>query len=338
MTDDHDPPEHGGRLEAARRRWPGAPSPWIDLSTGISPYAFPFARPPMEAWTRLPEPEDVVALETAAAGAYGAPRGTRVVAAAGSQPLLSALTRCLPAGRVGILGFTYAEHERSWRVAGAAVTIVDMVETLGGFDVAVVVNPNNPDGRILEPSVLRDLAARLAETGGRLIVDEAFMDVADAGLSLVPLLPANAVVLRSFGKAFGLAGLRLGFAIAPDATGRALARDLGPWPVSGPAIAIGRQALSSSDWLARTILVLDRDVAELDRLLASQGWPVAGGTRLFRLAEVADAAATADRLAAQGVLVRAFPARPGWLRFGVPSSQQRRLFESRLASVAKAQR
>ncbi len=116
-----------------------------------------------------------------------------------------------------------------------------------------------------------------------LIVDEAFADFDGADDSLAPALPASgAVVLRSFGKAYGLPGLRLGFAIASPDIAKPLRAALGPWPVSGPAIAIGARALSDLAWAAATRARLGGERTRLDALLEEAGWRVLGGTRLFR--------------------------------------------------------
>ncbi len=187
------------------------------------------------------------------------------------------------------------------------------------LDVAIVVNPNNPDGRIMRRADILKLHARLVPRGGMLIVDEAFADFGGADETLEPALPSSgAVVLRSFGKAYGLAGLRLGFAIAsPDIAG-SLRAALGPWPVSGPAIAIGARALADSDWLEATRARLSKDKARLDSLLDEAGWRILGGTRLFRLAAKADAEDAFRRLIAAGILTRPFAGASDRLRFGIP--------------------
>ena len=187
-------------------------------------------------------------------------------------------------------------HPLSPRLALASVE-AQRLEEMRALDVAIVVNPNNPDGRITPRAALLDLHARLARRGGVLIVDEAFADFDAESESLAPSLPASsAVVLRSFGKAYGLAGLRLGFALASPDLVASLRAALGPWPVSGPAIAIGVRALADSDWLEATRARLSKDAARLDALLRSAGWRIIGGTRLFRLAAHADARAAFERL------------------------------------------
>src|SRR5580704_14643474 len=177
--------EHGGNVLAARRAYPQAPEPWLDLSTGINPYAYPFAHPPMESFTRLPQPEELRALEAAAATAYRAPAAVEVVAAPGTQAIVNWLPRLLPARRVGILGVTYCEHARSWATSGAEL---------------IVVNPNNPDGRLVAAADLHALAAVLGNHGGLLMIDESFVDFLEPDASVVPnSAESGIVVLRSFG-------------------------------------------------------------------------------------------------------------------------------------------
>jgi cobalamin biosynthetic protein CobC len=304
------PIAHGGGLIAASRLWPQVPEPWIDLSTGINPIAYPLPPLPPEAFTRLPEPEQVAALEAIAATAYGAPDPSMVVAAPGTQSLIHLLPRLIPARRVAVIGPTYAEHAAAWALAGCAVSTVATLAQARDADVVVLCNPNNPDGR-------QHHSSALTAVRGLLVVDEAFADL--DGTSLVPSLPPpGAVVFRSFGKTYGLAGIRLGFAItAPGLAGR-LREALGPWAVSGPALHIGTRALADAAWRETAAERLAEDACRLDALLTASGCAVLGGTRLFRLAAREDAAALADRLGRAGILVRRFQDRPTWLRFGIP--------------------
>lgn len=299
--------------------YPNAPMPWVDLSTGISPVPYPVGALPESVWNRLPEPADVEALEAAARQAYGASPAAGVVAAPGTQALIQWLPRLFPVRRVGILDFTYHEHETCWREAGAEVTTVASLAELAAFDIGVVVNPNNPDGRMASPGALADLACTMAGRGGRLIVDEAFMDFEGQTHSLAPCLPTDgAIILRSFGKTYGLAGLRLGFALGSVEDCAQLRRALGPWSVSGPAIEIGRRALMDEAWRVRIAEGLGEHAARLDELLRRAGFEIVGGTILFRLGRHPEAAALFNRLCRAGILTRPFQARPGLLRFGIP--------------------
>jgi cobalamin biosynthesis protein CobC len=310
---------HGGRLGEARRLFPDAPEPFLDLSTGINPVAYPLPTLDPALFTRLPEPEQAAALERDAARAYGVAGAAMVVAAPGTQILIDLLARLWPLSPVRVLGPTYSEYARAWTGAGCRVDYVTEAEALRHAAVAVVCNPNNPDGRRLSAAWLLDIAERLAARGGVLVLDEAFADFEPEGLSLAPALPRPAlVILRSFGKAYGLAGLRLGFALAAPERASAIREALGPWAVSGPAIAIGRRALGDAAWRAAAAARLARDGRELDARLTGAGLLVRGGTALFRLAETEDANAVFLRLGRAGVFVRRFPDHPGWLRFGIP--------------------
>ena len=227
--------QHGGDINSARLAFPGAPEPWLDLSTGINPVPYPVGALDPGLWTRLPAPAEIAALEQAAAARYGAP-AAHVVAAPGAQALIQWLPRLFPAPAVAIPGPTYGGHATAWRAAGARV--VDRVQPGAP---AVIVNPNNPDGRRYSPAELRGMAAQAS----LLVVDEAFADFDAASAA-----PPEAVVLRSFGKAYGLAGVRLGFAIARPEIAATIRAALGAWAVSGPAVEIGRRALADAAWLA----------------------------------------------------------------------------------------
>ena len=307
------PIAHGGGLIAANRRYPDAARPWIDLSTGINPVPYPLPPLPTDAFTRLPEPEAVAALEAVAAGAYGTRDAAMVVAAPGTQSLIHLLPRLIQARRVAVVGPTYAEHAAAWALAGCTVSTVPTPADAGDAEVVVVCNPNNPDGRPHDP-------ATLAATSGILVVDEAFADL--DGASLVPSLRSDrAVVLRSFGKTYGLAGIRLGFAVTAPAMADRIREALGPWAVSGPALHIGAVALADAAWRDAARERLAQDAGRLDRLLPRAGCTVIGGTRLFRLVAHEQAAVLADRLAKAGILVRRFEEWPNWLRFGIPGSE-----------------
>ena len=312
------PGYHGGNLGAARRLFPGAPEPWIDLSTGINPIPYPIGEIPPTAWTRLPQVEELSALEQAARDTYGAGPLADIVVAPGTQAIIQWLPRIFPAHRVGILGHTYGEHAECWRAAGAEVVATRSLTDFAGCDAGVVVNPNNPDGRLIGPAELAAMSRAFTAQDGLLVVDEAFMDVMPPGTSLIPDLPARTIVLRSFGKAYGLAGLRLGFAVAAGGSGEKLRAAMGPWAVSGPAIAIGRRALADGDWLAAATARLNEESRRLDHLLTEAGFTVVGGTPLFRLAEREDAAMWFRKLGLAGILTRPFPGRPSVLRFGIP--------------------
>jgi cobalamin biosynthetic protein CobC len=312
---------HGGRLDAARRLYPNAPEPWIDLSTGVNPQPYPLPPVAPEAWTRLPDEAAFAALEAAARCAYRAPAEAALIAGAGAQAFIQLIARVFPARRVGVLGFTYAEHENCWSGAGATVIRTQTIGEIGAWDAAVIVNPNNPDGRVLTPQEILPLAQEMTRSGGLLVVDESFMDFTPENSVAALAAMEGVIVLRSFGKAYGLAGLRLGFALCSAARAAPLRTALGPWAVSGPALAIGARALSDADWRQSAAAVCATQAARLDNALARAGFELVGGTSLFRLARHGRAADWFARLCAKGVLTRPFPERPDWIRFGLPGDE-----------------
>ena len=315
------PIEHGGDLGAARLLFPGAPEPFIDLSTGINPYPYPIPPLPPDLFARLPEQAALERLADVAARAYGAPSAAHVVAAPGTQMLLPLVAALVRSGRAAVLGPTYAEHIRAAARSGHRVEEVAEPADLRDAALAVVVNPNNPDGRIIPREALLACATALP-AGGLLMVDEAFMDVGAPGLSLAPDSGRpNIVVLRSFGKFFGLAGLRLGFALADPVIGARLRAGLGPWAVAGPALAIGAAALSDQPWAQTMRARLAQAARRLDQALAAAGLASAGGTSLFRLVRTPAAPALFHHLGRAGILVRRFAGEPTWLRFGLPAGE-----------------
>lgn len=327
-------PAHGGDLGEAAATGNAI---WLDLSTGINPHSYPAAND-ASALHALPQRADEARLQAAARAAYRVPDGAGLVAAPGTQAIIQWLPHLLTARRVAILGPTYQEHEAAWQRT-AEVRVHGRLDP-DAADLWVVVNPNNPDGRRLDPATLAGFADTLARGRGReyaargepvLVVDEAFMDPAPG--ETVAGAPGT-LVMRSFGKFYGLAGLRLGFAIgAPTMTAR-LGEALGPWAVGTPALQIGAAALADAAWAEAMRARLARERAALDAMLGAAGFAVAGGTDLFRLAVHVDAQRWHARLAAAGVWTRRFADHPTWLRFGLPGTAAER-FASTLATLAR---
>lgn len=308
---------HGGDLADARRHAPDV-ADWLDLSTGINPHAYPASVPP-ETLTRLPQAEALARLVDTARRAYRVPEEAAIVAAPGTQALISLLPRLLKVRRVAVVGPTYAEHAAAFARSAAVATVPSLDPTA---DLTIVVNPNNPDGRLTPPRALVAFAARAAADRPALVVDEAYADL------LPDLTVAGApgtLVLRSFGKFYGLPGIRLGFAIGAPGLVARIAEALGPWAVSGPALAIGAAALADTDWANAMRRRLADERVALDAVLAEAGLPVVGGTDLFRLVTHPDAARLQAALARHGVWTRAFADAPQRLRIGAPGAALPRL-------------
>ncbi len=291
---------------------------WLDLSTGIAPIAYPFSLPTASSWQILPRLRDEKAALIAAAHYFGLERSSDICLGPGSQALLQLLPGLLPNGVVGVLGPTYGEHAYRWAQAGHLVhEASSLAELPPECRYVVLVNPNNPTGAVHEVRDLLSLAALLAARDGCLIVDEAFCDVLpDRSLAAKAGQP-GLLILRSFGKFFGLAGLRLGFLLGPAAFIAKAKTRLGPWPVNGPALAIAAQAYGDAAWIAAHRQVLAGQAAKLRSLLAAHG-EIVGGTDLFVLLHSDRATELFTRLAAAQIHVRDFAAHSTWLRFGLP--------------------
>lgn len=326
--------QHGGNLARARLQFPQAPEPWIDLSTGINPYSYPYSAVPANAFSRLPEPALAERLKALAAQAYGAPSAAHVVATPGTQillPMIAALPKLR--ARAAVLSPTYAEHARAARLADYDVTETEDFGSLADADLAVVVNPNNPTGRTTSRSDLLALAAQMRSKGGLLVVDEAFQDVSETESVADAVADGGLLVLRSFGKFYGMAGVRLGFAIAGADVAARLDGQLGPWSVSGPALHVALEALADRDWRQAMQQTLRRQAARLDALLNEGAIPVVGGTALFRYVRHERAAALHAALGEAGILVRRFEERPDVLRFGLPGDHEWARLEAALRAL-----
>ncbi|HEV7312215.1 aminotransferase class I/II-fold pyridoxal phosphate-dependent enzyme [Sphingopyxis sp.] len=300
---------HGGGLEAAKHRFGG--DNWIDLSTGINPHPWPDAASMEFDWQRLPDTQDLARLEAVAAGHFGV--DARHVCAVPGTEIGLRLVGALVDGPAQHVAPGYRTHGAM--VAGsAAVTWPDAGDPAGHL---ILANPNNPDGRALAAGAMHDLLERRT---GWLLVDEAFAD-ADPASSIAASVgdTRRLVVFRSFGKFFGLAGVRLGFVLAPSALVAALRERLGAWPLSAAAIAIGTAAYADAGWIAAARQRLGEDAAALDTMMVRRGHRPVGACPLFRLIEVDDAHALFERLARRAILTRPFADQPRWLRLGLPA-------------------
>lgn len=309
---------HGGRLSEAQRRYPQAPRPWLDLSTGINPEPWPGISRRVFDWHRLPDEAALHTLEAVAAARFGA-RGPQVLALPGTEFGLRGLAALgLPAPFRHVWP-GYRTHAEA--LPGSAPIPFESLlaqARLGGT--IVLANPSNPDGRLVQPAELVVLTKALVKARGWLVVDEAFVD-AHAGSSIIPLLDGTepVIVTRSFGKFFGLAGVRLGFAVGPAAIIARWRNIVGSWPLSAAAIAIGAAAYADADWIATTRNALFERAAALDSVLRHHGLEPIGACPQFRLVEC-NARELFEHLARAGILTRPFDYNPRWLRLGVPES------------------
>ncbi|PRY77298.1 cobalamin biosynthetic protein CobC [Yoonia maritima] len=304
--------DHGGGLDAAITTYGGTRSDWLDLSTGINPMPYPLPAFSNDTWTALPDQAAFARLYDFARSFWNIPKDVAIIGATGASAIIAALPHTVASACVHIPGPTYNEHGAAFQAAGWNFSDTPQ-------DAMVVVHPNNPDGRIWKAS---DLDTPFT------IIDESFGDVApDQSLIHLASRPGT-VVLKSFGKFWGLAGVRLGFAIGDPTIIAKLTDLLGPWQISGPALTIGAAALSDPAWANQTRARLTADSARLDALITGQGAELIGGTTLFRLYKVQGATATQHQLAQNHVWSRSFPYAPDWLRLGLPATHRWAQLES----------
>lgn len=314
--------EHGGNLRDAVARYGRPLQDWVDLSTGINPRFYPVPQIAEHAWHRLPEKSD--ALNQAAQTFYETPR---VLAVAGTQAAIQALPRLRPQSRVLVSAPSYAEHAYQWRRHGHQVTELPYGElnaAVPAADVVVVCNPNNPTGAGMMPQTLLQWVEQLRSRGGWLVVDEAFADTLPES-SVAPYADRpGLIVLRSVGKFFGLAGLRLGFVAAEESLLHQLENAIGPWTVSGPAQQIACAALNDKAWQDATRTYLQQQGDRLRSLLRKQGYR-SSGTDLFQWCSDADLQGQTEEMwrhmAEQGIWLRLFKQAARGLRFGLPADE-----------------
>lgn len=304
--------DHGGGLDAAIIQYGGPKGYWIDLSTGINPESYPATGTDARDWATLPDETATSDLLDAARNFWQVPAESAILAAPGLSALITRLPTVLAGNTFDIVDRTYNEYS-------AAFTDNRWVKSDKNPAVAIHVHPNNPNG---------ELWSATPDTAPMTIIDESFCDTRSE-LSRVNLcaMPGT-LVLKSFGKFWGLAGLRLGFAIGQQDTIDLLSQSLGPWPVSGPALSIGTRALQDHAWAEKTRKRLEVDASRMDRIFTEMGAKIIGGTTLFRLYQVNDAEALQSQLAKSQIWTRIFPYSKTWIRIGMPAQDQWRRLEN----------
>jgi cobalamin biosynthetic protein CobC len=317
---------HGGGLAAAMATYGGSPEDWLDLSTGINPEMAELPAIPQRAWNRLPDRDLEILVREAAwdwyVGAGVGPKRLPLVVP-GTQALIQLLPKLVLSERpVAILSPTYGEYAHCFRRTGFVVEeIADLDGLRSDHGAVIVVNPNNPTGRTFRRDDLVALAERLRAQGTHLHVDEAFGDgPGELSIAGHAAMTEGITVSRSFGKFFGLAGIRLGFVFAVPATLDAIAADLGPWPVSGPALHIANHLLRR-DSRAFAARIAERALA-LETVLSGAGLDIIGGTDLFKLVRHPRAGHLYEHLGRSHILVRRFDYAGGWLRIGLTPDEQ----------------
>ncbi len=324
---------HGGQLQVASKKHQIPVGDWLDLSTGINPNTYPLPPVPNKCWQRLPETDD--GLENAATNYYGS---KYLLAVSGSQEAIQTLPLLFPnKQRVGIVKPAYHSHQQAWEDAGYDIITLssnDINAQISTLDVLIIVNPTNPSAESFTPEKLYHWHQQLKQRNGFLIIDEAFIDATPEN-SLIKEEPEKGlIILRSIGKFFGLAGIRLGFVWAEESILNQLAEKQHDWSVSHPARWAGTLALQDKEWQQTQQAALKIQSKRLEDLLEKMIFtkPLETGgvyfnttnnhvqrTALFAFFLHPSAKKIHRQLAKQGILTRFFnfPA----LRFGLPTDE-----------------
>jgi cobalamin biosynthetic protein CobC len=300
-----DKPDHGGGVDAAIALYGGARGDWLDLSTGINPNPYPLPVIPIHYWHDLPDEVPNRRLVDAARALWNVPDGAAIVPASGVSAIIAMLPHLTDHSEVSIIGPTYNEYAKSFTGNSRIISKTASVQ--------VRVHPNNPDGRLFTRAEVEDQHDKLT------IIDESFCDVCPENTLIDLASQPNHIILKGTGKFWGLAGLRLGFAITSPELAAKITQYLGPWNISGPAQFVGNQALSDRNWIEDTRITLAAMTKDLRDVLSQNGLSPLGGTDLFQLAETSSAKALHDHLCQSHILSRIFPYSEKWIRLGLPT-------------------
>ena len=297
--------DHGGGIDAAIAQYGGTRNTWVDLSTGINPVPYPLPDFAKFHWTQLPDQAAFDAFETVARKFWNIPENAAIIPASGASAIIAMLPSILEGSSAVIPEPTYNEHRAAYLANGWQVSKTG--------DVKTIVHPNNPDGRLYAQE---DLTAQTC------VIDESFCDICPEFSMVSHATDRGHIVIKSFGKFWGLAGMRLGAAIVPERMASTIRERVGPWAVSGPALHTGTLALQDSQWINETRKRLKADAKKLDDIMLEKGITSLGGTSLFRLYHVQNARACYERFAENHILTRVFPYSEHFLRLGIPAPDQ----------------
>ena len=294
MAPDHinDKISHGGALDAMKRRHPDFQGNWIDLSTGICPYSYPplISDDEKIKWQYLPSSDLYNALQEKAAVYFSVP-ASHVLPIAGVQSFINILPSITAGDAIFyIRKFTYAEYAHKVKSFGKKLVYFQDFDALKNLcvpanskgknspdmsaKIIIICNPNNPDGDIFSNDDFNILCNNL-QPHDILIIDEAFMDLFPEK-SATKLIEKyhNLIILKSFGKFFGLAGVRLGFCLATPDLLKYIAPFHGPWSPSTPAMQLGIKAYNDAPWVLENTAKILKISAIMQQILQNIGFKI----------------------------------------------------------------
>ena len=306
--------QHGGDIDLAIKKYGGQRKDWIDLSTGINRTSYPWQESVKVHLRDLPGSKLLTSLEEAASRAYKIAVDTETVATSGAQQIINLLpTHLNKYSSVAILGPTYNEYEKAFKSSNLRTNTVAEISNLSCNDIAIIVNPNNPTGKVITEEELEDLSKKVEI----LIIDESFKMFSSRKTQNLD----NLIQINSLGKFFGLAGVRLGFVSGPSDFIKSVRKMLGPWPISSLAAEIGLVALSDKIWISQMEKILLAGSTALHAACNSKNWRLVGKTNLFHTYATSNCFEVEEQFAAHGIWVRTFDYSETWVRIGIPTSE-----------------
>ena len=306
--------QHGGDIDLAIKKYGGQRKDWIDLSTGINRTSYPWQESVKVHLRDLPGSKLLMSLEEAASRAYKIAVDTETVAISGAQQIINLLpTHLKKYSSVAILGPTYNEYEKAFKSSNLRTNTVAEISNLSCNDIAIIVNPNNPTGKVITEEEVEDLSKKVRI----LIIDESFKMFSSRKTQNLD----NLIQINSLGKFFGLAGVRLGFVSGPSDFIKSVRKMLGPWPISSLAAEIGLVALSDKIWISQMEKILLAGSTALHAACNSKNWRLVGKTNLFHTYDISNCLEVEEQFAAHGIWVRTFDYSETWVRIGIPTSE-----------------
>ncbi|MEL0638039.1 aminotransferase class I/II-fold pyridoxal phosphate-dependent enzyme [Marinomonas sp. TI.3.20] len=339
------PPKHGGDLAYWQRKVGAQALNWLDLSSACNREPWPVPAMDPALWNELPDQ----AMLMAQAERYYGVRPSAI--GAGSQHIIESLPALLaeklPHKKVMVPHIGYQEHAFAWQKWGYEIgyyhTIDELLEQT--WQVAVVIQPNNPTGHLYRLDDLQAVLAKAESMNAYLVVDEAFIDPISEQSFLqgndFSVWPDSLFVMRSVGKFFGLAGARVGFAFCSVHWQVALKNLMGPWPVATPSLYLVGAAFDDVAWQAqarqhlaqRREVFVNRVMPKFNTIFDSQDSLVSPLFITWQLESSAYAQHVFEMLHTVGIHTRLGD---GWIRVALPAMAEMAILDRALVELLKS--
>jgi histidinol-phosphate aminotransferase len=254
----------------------------IDFSVNLNPYGppdfvFDAIQEAIESIGVYPDTE-CNALRAQIARKFGCDEN-EVLVGAGVSELIQLVALTFVKNRVLIPQHTYGEYETAAQMMGAHINRIAMpkllinpeliVDEMNTDDVVFLCNPNNPTGQYLGETEIKQVLEAAERVDALVVLDEAYMDFVTNAFPTHNFSFQNLIVLRSLTKSFAIPGVRIGYALASEATITELEKVKVPWSVSACAQKVGAAVIDSvgDAFLAETRVKIERSKKTIEKSL-----------------------------------------------------------------------